>query len=97
MGFLDDGVDDLAGDEVRDAQEDAGDDDEPEHDGGRLRHHAAIGQRKRDQEEDREDVRELERAGEPPMRFLTMSNAHPQVYGDLYSKFAELLFILRSH
>jgi hypothetical protein len=35
--------------------------------------------------------------GEPPMRFLTMSNAHPQIYGHIYSKVAELLSILRSH
>lgn len=35
--------------------------------------------------------------GEPPMRILTISNAHPRTYGHIYSKVAELLFILRSH
>lgn len=32
-----------------------------------------------------------------PMRFLTISNAHPQIYGHPYSKVAELLFLMRSH
>lgn len=31
------------------------------------------------------------------MRFLTMSNAYPQIYGHIYSKVAELPFILRFH
>jgi hypothetical protein len=31
------------------------------------------------------------------MRFLTMSNVHPQIYGHIYSKVTELQFILRSH
>jgi hypothetical protein len=35
--------------------------------------------------------------GDLPMRFLTMSNAYPQMYGHIYSKAAELLFELRSH
>ena len=35
--------------------------------------------------------------GEPPMRFLTMSNAHPRICGHICSKVAELLFIQRSH
>jgi hypothetical protein len=35
--------------------------------------------------------------GEPPMRSLIRSNAHPQIYRLIYSKVAELLFILRSH
>ena len=36
-------------------------------------------------------------AGEPPMRSLIRSNAHPQICRLIYSKVAGLLFILRSH
>jgi hypothetical protein len=35
--------------------------------------------------------------GELPMRSLIRSNPHPQIYRLIYSKVAELLFILRSH